>query len=600
MALVDIGSKTYRWTFNSGHTAEIGDARSTSFKTHLKFKKWLGECSVGFTFPGINSMNPVIVGDVITAENNNYKFEWSPCAENNGFNDEGGYDWKITLKKKPGSANSWAMSYDTTNVTAFFQPPLTPQEVAAGHIRPDHVVNSIAFYHTSKTDNGYKTGKVAHLYRMWCTDSSATPKTTWADWSLSGTRMILTVNATYLATATYPVVIAPVGDTLGYTTAGGSSADWTTAGTIVMTKPYTAGADGTVQSISIYVRGNDGVGTNFKGLLATHADHTLVANGISAPANANWGDSPSPNWYVLTFGTDPSISNGTAYIMGYVQDAAFSRIYYDNGDAGYHYDETNSYASPDTSGVAAGSNFNMSIYATYTADAGSTDYPITCTASLTCAASVVRTRTVTRATTSNLSVAVSLLKGWGRTKAVNAGLTVAAAVTRTRTINRAVSAGLTVGAAVAKSVAWNKAVSAGLSVGAAVNAARSKIITIIANLTASATVVRTLTYTRATTSDLTAAASLLKGWGRTKVVNAGLTVAASVTRTRAITRATVASLTASAVVVRARAITRATTASITVAANSVATVLETFKDIAWVILSDPWHLTRTIKIRRKQ
>jgi hypothetical protein len=263
----------------------------------------------------------------------------------------------------------------------------------------------------------------------------------------------------------------------------------------------------------------------------------------------------------------------------------------------------------------------FSLYATGTEAA--TDYPITCAAGLTVgasvartrtidravsgnlsvAASVVRSRTITRATTSNLSVAVSLLKGWGRTKVVNAGLTISAAVVRTRAITRAVTAGLTAAATVAKTVVWNKGVSAGLTIGAVITATgvavTNYLITVAANLTASASVVRTLAATRTTASNLTVATSLLKGWGRTKAVNAGLTVAAAVTRTRAITRATVTSLTASAVVVRTRAITRATTTRLSVAASIVASTLSTAKDIAWIILCDPWHLTRTIKIRRK-
>jgi hypothetical protein len=258
MLLEDIGNNTFRYKYKDDTEVDIGNKAVSQFRPHLNFKRWkkqdgTPECEIGLGFPGINSIGFSINGDEITAENVNFKFGMKPTPINKLFNELGGYDWIITLKKKPPT-NSFSFSYNPVNVVAYHQPPLT-QEFTAGWSdefqceiavtetdvtrvsdgkvldhRPEHVVNSIAFYHATKgrmvthtdADRGLTTGKVGHLYRMKVTDSAS--HTTWANWTLSGNAIILTVDSVFLNSAIYPVVIAPVGDTFGYTSEGGS--DW--------------------------------------------------------------------------------------------------------------------------------------------------------------------------------------------------------------------------------------------------------------------------------------------------------------------------------------------------------------------------------------
>ena len=144
------------------------------------------------------------------------------------YNEYGGIDCIITLLSKP-SSNMLVFDYDSTNLQPFLQPPLTAEEMARAVIRPDYVVNSIAWYHTSKggmvtpsdVASRIKTGKAFHQYRM--TVSDAKGGKSWADWSiLNGSQFGLVLDDGFMAKAAYPVVIQPSGDTFGYTTHGGS------------------------------------------------------------------------------------------------------------------------------------------------------------------------------------------------------------------------------------------------------------------------------------------------------------------------------------------------------------------------------------------
>lgn len=370
----NLGKNTYKYTQPSGHTVEIGNKDVSQFRPHIKFNKWDGECGIGLGFPDIMSLSPIINGDVITAGNTSYQFEWTPTSPKEGFNDEGGYDWRITLKKKP-PVNSISFIYDASNVVAYHQPPLTQPEIDGGAIRPDHVVNSIAFYHstkkaihTSQTEaNKYKCGKVGHLYRMKCTDSSPIPKTAWADWSLSDNIIILTIDQMYLNNAIYPVMVAPIGDTFGYTTAGSSQESWSANYILAGGTTYSPSSDGTGVSMSVCL--SNGKNDKFKG--AIYEGTTLIGE---TPASDTIPDE-TKQWVTANLSGSPQLNSASVYYLAFNINGTLT-YWFDSETPKSRYKNSNfalAFPNPITWDDTNYDARKVSIYCTYTL-AGPTKY----------------------------------------------------------------------------------------------------------------------------------------------------------------------------------------------------------------------------------
>ena len=333
MPITSIGSNTYRQTFPSGHTVEIGNAGVAQFRPHLKFSKWSGECTLALGFPNIISMSPTVSGDMISAENASFAFEWKPTDIKHQFSDEGGYDWKITLKKKPPT-NSFSFTYDKTLVTASHQPPLTAEEVLEGCFRPAHVVNSIAFYHETKRPfhpslteaHKYGTCKVGHLYAMLATD--AVGKTDWFGWDLPSAGVIKgSLSQTFINTAIYPVVIEPVGDTFGFTTIGGSSLE---TGYFGGSEETTVGA-GTATAISLYATTDLPKGTAVGAAIYSDDHANNKPNVRLAVDSGNVAPPDSPTWVVINISC--ALAASTSYWLCFASD----------GDIFYYYDTVSGY-----------------------------------------------------------------------------------------------------------------------------------------------------------------------------------------------------------------------------------------------------------------
>ncbi len=389
--------ESYTITHNgTSRVTKIGSGTTGNFVPKLTFGAW-DECQIELTLD--TNLTGAIRNAIIqnpdgslTVSNSNFAFYYKPVPIKEGFNDMGGIDFKLTVNKNP-KTNVLPFTYNSTLVNAYFQPPLTFEyatgwndkfqcnivvtetevtNVSTNEIlvsRPDYVINSIAFYHQSKAGNylalggkDYKVGKIGHLYRMKATDSSVTPKVTWANWSLSGSNINLTVDQTYLNTATYPVTIAPVGDTLGYTSEGKTLTPCPVDD--IDSDLYTATADGTVSSVSAFVKKNS-TSAYFKGLLLTHADLKLIANGVGGACSVQITDTTTPHWHTSTFATPPNITNGTAYLIGLIPNYGIHE--YSDAQTGIeHYDASNSYTTPADMGTCATYNYVLSIYCTYT------------------------------------------------------------------------------------------------------------------------------------------------------------------------------------------------------------------------------------------
>ncbi len=302
----------------TGSESKISIGSGTSlFNPKLTFSRW-NEVEFSLDLPRAftgNLGNGSLLSDKASFSNANYGFEFLPTPPKEGFNDLGGLDFIITLKRKP-PINSLSFTFSQTGVEAYLQPPLTQAEIDEGAIRPDYVVNSIAFYATGKSGDytalggkNYKAGKVGHLYRLKAID--ALGKWVWTDWNVVGNLISLTVPQSFLDTAIYPVALMPIGDTFGYTSIGLTERGPRTANYMRFYNGGYLGASGTVTSLSYY--GKLSSAGNLQTALYTKSGSTysLVTNGSSntLPITTNL------QWWDTVFANNPTITAQTYYLL---------------------------------------------------------------------------------------------------------------------------------------------------------------------------------------------------------------------------------------------------------------------------------------------
>jgi hypothetical protein len=377
MPLISLSNKQYQIPHVSGEDIKLGGEK-TIFEPRLDMSAFLGESKLSFT-PQILSVGETLKGDVLEAENFSLKLLWKATPVLSGFNERGGLDIIITLLTKPDKPYI-DFGYDVTRLIPYHQPELTQAEITEGAVRPEHIINSIAWYHDTKgglvtpsdVSKFITTGKAFHTYRMIASDVLGNK--IWTNWTVEKSGIIrLNIDKTWLNKAAYPVTIQPIGDTFGYTSIGG------TTGYDIYTNyavggQYT-GVAGTADSISLYVK-NDSSSTKYiKGLLVNQSDLTLVTNGVGNAASMGVYD----DGYVLrtsTFATPPTISAVDYIIMFIPSNTCYGT--YDVATGIRHVDSTNSYTTPvDLGSTSTTSNRRFAIYCTYTPGGGAIELSVT-------------------------------------------------------------------------------------------------------------------------------------------------------------------------------------------------------------------------------
>ena len=280
----------------------------------LAFSKWAGFSTVDVAMPAISGFTE-------------YRYETIQLTD--------GYEINLILNKPPPT-NIFYYPLTVKNAEFYYQPPLTPEEIARGCIRPDNVVGSYAVYGPKK-DNEYGTGKIMHIYRPKVTDA----KGAWI-WGVLNYKegvLSVTVDPVWLSKAVYPVTVDPI---FGYNSVGGSTTglvqDWA-YGDLYTTAALPATSNGV--SVYAYIASTAGT-TNFKVCAwagtnggALIADSPLVVSATAA----------SYAWKTANYVSAPTFSASTTYNIGFLVDTNNGRIAYD--DIGTEKeDSTNSYASP--------------------------------------------------------------------------------------------------------------------------------------------------------------------------------------------------------------------------------------------------------------
>ena len=338
---------------------EIGDTKQTEFYPQIKLQRWTNETNFSVRLKDTEYEKAQITTDKdkIIWDKDNIKIDFYDFQEG-----EGGYKMVWYLKSKP-LTNKIEFTIQSKGLDFFYQPELTPEEIAKGAVRPPEVEGGYAIYHQTKgvmndiNGKDYKTGQAFFIYKSRLTDAEG--KQEWAILNIDIEKGSFTeeIPQDFLNKAVYPIR----GNTnWGYETIGGTteSGDF---GNEVFGSVFTAPADmGTVQSISIYA-GTGDFSSGLKGLLILDSSLNIITNGITAAMNP-----VASAWNVATYGTEPSPTPSTAYIIGEITNAGMYWRY-NAGDTNQGVNDTsNNYTSPANLVSVTRTTNKYSIYATYT------------------------------------------------------------------------------------------------------------------------------------------------------------------------------------------------------------------------------------------
>ncbi len=153
----------------------------------------------------------------------------------------------------------------------------------------------------------------------------------------------------------------------------GTSGTWNPSTNYLVGTIYTSPADAegaTVSKLTWY--GRDNTTNNVKGVIVLLSTMNIIANGVSASVAVNDVNA----WRDCVFSTPPTISASTNYVLMIVPESTLNYYYFDTVSNAGKTDTTNSYSSPTNPTDAANSNYEFSIYATYTPAAGGLSIPV--------------------------------------------------------------------------------------------------------------------------------------------------------------------------------------------------------------------------------
>jgi len=373
----------------------IGSPDAANFEPQFLLKRWQNEChiklSVGTTAKNLkfNKENNCVVWEselfTVKAYPKDKMVKKVNIREREisyELNELGGLEFELTLKTKP-PANTLTFPMKTQNLKFYFQPPLTeelnPNEydeitetyaVKNGRVivfRPPEVVGSYAVYHTRKTNihrskedaEKYKVGKAFHIYRPKAADASG--NTVWCDLKVDEKKGLLTVTIPqeFLNKAVYPVIIDP---TFGYEEVGASA--YSSSADYIVGSWFSCPEQGTAESITYYVYGSGGMDCEYG--IYRKSDNSLVGH---TPTATDAG-----GWHTINFNEPkPSLSAEDYWLVRYGEDQHYK---YDSV-AGKGGEQRKNYPGdwPDPWSPTT-IDKKISVYCTYTAEAGATQITI--------------------------------------------------------------------------------------------------------------------------------------------------------------------------------------------------------------------------------
>jgi hypothetical protein len=320
-------------------TTIIGDESNNTFSPTIKLSKQFFEdsnitISWNTNTPSLGNTNVLIEDKIVKYKRNTYEL-WFYQLPYGSDPSKGGFEFMAKLDSKP-SKNVFSFKIDAPNLDFFYQPPLNEENYSKDFDctatlcintkdnytvkRPENVVGSYAVYHKTKANNQYGTGKVTHIYRPYVSDSLGVWE--WANLSIAGNTLTITISQKFLDTATYPIYIDP---SFGYTTAGASSTGMSNA-RAKTTDTYTASAGDTLTQFAYYGRSQNQVTDSFDMVLYTYSGGVPVnksGNQVRTVPGYTLGWHFVDATFSMTEGTTYTIARGN-------QTATAFDMYYDS------------------------------------------------------------------------------------------------------------------------------------------------------------------------------------------------------------------------------------------------------------------------------
>ncbi len=379
-----INNSTFKQSYEKYNRA-ISIGLKDKFKPLMSTSNWDDECK-------LNIGKDMDLGEfeygfdsktgLITALSSKIKIAYKATDILEGFNDGGGMDEILILYGKP-SFKSILHTYDVTKLVLYHQPELTREEIEEGCVRPEHVKNSIAVYHSIRGSmhagsdaEKYKCSKYGHWYPRIMIGAKGEKSRTHLMPPKNGiVEEVLDEKA--LSEFTYPITIQPMGDTFGYTSIGATSTN-SYNNAYMLGQIGTPASAGTGTKISFYTK-HSGTNYHVKFGIYDHSDTT------SYPVTNGGGDtievtSDTAQWWDSNLSSSPSLSAQDYMIVWIAEDNDIYRYYDTGAPAGNtHTRQSSSYSSfpyaSITWSTTGGTSF-YSIYCTYTPSGGGTVYPI--------------------------------------------------------------------------------------------------------------------------------------------------------------------------------------------------------------------------------
>jgi len=359
---------------------ELLGAGETTFNPSITLERW-NEVSFKINPKNLLNSNVLLGGD----DNSSLDFvdekvEYtSSNIDIEMFATEDGEAYKYVwyLNSKPDK-NKFEFEIETNGLDFFYQAPLneemagedcwtatcTPTQCCNSE-RPENVVGSYAVYHSSKGGmndiNGkdYNVGKAFHIYRPHIIDAEGNE--TWGILNINIGKGLYTIEIPqeFLDEAVYPV---KSNDTIGYTTAGESSAyKSSNDGFVIKATPFSSG---TISKHTAYLRVSNGYGTaDFNSSLRLYSDTSYLGRDFDSSVNM---PENTPGWYDSDFTTpvdSNSITADTDYYVGAWAGQYGMNCYFDDGESGDGGDSNNGIA--DETITITNTDRKYSIYATY-------------------------------------------------------------------------------------------------------------------------------------------------------------------------------------------------------------------------------------------
>ena len=350
----------------------IGNENAASFEPSFEFKKW-DEVRFKIT-PKMGAVAETdkdfdVVGDKIKYKTPKEEVDFYELMDSPALHG-GGYEIERILNEKPAT-NVLDFDMETENLEFFYQPIYTDAEIEEKASNEDFVnrdaMGSYVVYYKNVPLNyigskNYGTGKVGQIYRPRIDDSAGNSAYGELNIDVTAKKLTVTIPQDFLDTAIYPIYHAS-GLVFGYQTIG-------TAGNITIENSikgsvFTMGTNaGAVDSITVYSNPSATTRT-FGTAIYVSSSNALVANsGSTAQTPAATGAA----WRTVTYGTRPSLTGGTNYILAEWGSSGTGThvIYYDTGTTNQGQTDANTgpFTWPNPL-VPSGTTNKYSIYATY-------------------------------------------------------------------------------------------------------------------------------------------------------------------------------------------------------------------------------------------